>query len=179
MQRLALFTLVVFLAVGCAVNEREGTEQSAAQLDAGATQSVEKGFPTSLEELMFSSRPPLTENETAFLAAATDGDLEKVTSLLAEGVQVDIYDDSGYTALSWAAGNNHKNVVEFLVEKKAYLDAGAGIGGTPLATAAYEGHLEIVELLIASGADRNAKDGLGRMPLDAATGEAAKLLNAE
>ena len=65
---------------------------------------------------------------------------------------------------------------EFLIEKGAYIDAGAGIGGTPIARAAYEGHKDIVELLIAKGADVNAKDGTGRSPLDSADDSVAEIL---
>jgi len=99
-----------------------------------------------------------------------------VKALLAAGVDVDVYDEFGCTALFWAATNNHAGIVELLIEKKAYLDAGAGSGGTPLARAAYEGHLKIIELLIAGGADVNAKDTTGRPPLGTATDEAAEIL---
>ena len=54
---------------------------------------------------------------------------------------------------------NHKEVVEFLIENKAYIDAGAGMGGAPLHIAAYEGHSDIVELLISEGANVKAKTG--------------------
>ena len=65
---------------------------------------------------------------------------------------------------------------QFLIEKGANLNAGAGLGGTPLARAAYEGHVETVELLIAKGGAVNAKDGTGSTALDTAEEATADLL---
>lgn len=95
---------------------------------------------------------------------------------VAEGVDIDCSDAFSCTGLFWAAVNNHKPIVEFLIEKGANLDAGAGLGGTPLARAAYEGHAEIVELLLSKGADVNAKDVSGGSPLDSADESVVDLL---
>lgn len=91
-------------------------------------------------------------------------------------MDIDCSDAFSCTGLFWAAANNHKSIVEYLIEKGANLNAGAGVGGTPLARAAYEGHVEVVELLIAKGADVNAKDVSGRSPLDSADDSVAEIL---
>lgn len=91
-------------------------------------------------------------------------------------MDIDCSDAFSCTGLFWAAVNNHKPIVEFLIEKGANLDAGAGLGGTPLARAAYEGHAEIVELLLSKGADVNAKDVSGGSPLDSADESVVDLL---
>ncbi len=127
-------------------------------------------------ELLFGTDSTITEKDEAFLSAAKKGELDKVKSLLAEGVDVDCSDAFSCTALFWASANNHKSIVEFLIEKGANLNAGAGVGGTPLARAAYEGHVEVVELLIAKGADVNAKDVSGGSPLDSADESVVDLL---
>jgi ankyrin repeat protein len=127
-------------------------------------------------ELLFGTNSTITEKDEAFLSAAKKGKLDKVKSLLAEGVDIDCSDAFSCTGLFWASANNHKSIVEFLIEKGANLNAGAGIGGTPLARAAYEGHVEVVELLIAKGADVNAKDVSGSSPLDSADDSVAEIL---
>ncbi len=47
------------------------------------------------------------------------GDLEQVEKCLADGVDVNITDDGGYSALQAAAENNHLNIVKLLVSKGA------------------------------------------------------------
>ena len=140
-----------------------------------------KKFPSSTKELMFGSNPVVTDKDKAFWEAAKSGNLEAVQSLLGEGVDVDIYGstvgvDFGCTALFWAAKNNHIKVVQFLLEKDAYIDAGAGMGGSPLHRAAYEEHSEIVELLISEGANAEAKTGDGETVFDFANEEIAALI---
>jgi ankyrin repeat protein len=127
-------------------------------------------------ELLFGTNSTITEKDEAFLSAAKKGKLDEVKSLLAEGVDVDCSDAFSCTGLFWASANNHKSIVEYLIEKGANLNAGAGVGGTPLARAAYEGHVEVVELLIAKGADVNAKDVSGGSPLDSADESVVDLL---
>jgi ankyrin repeat protein len=127
-------------------------------------------------ELLLGTNSTITEKDEAFLSAAKKGKLDEVKSLLAEGVDVDCSDAFSCTGLFWASANNHKSIVEFLIEKGANLNAGAGVGGTPLARAAYEGHVEVVELLIAKGADVNAKDVSGGSVLDAADDSVAEIL---
>ena len=142
---------------------------------------TDKKFPSSTKELMFGSNPVVTDKDKALWEAAKSGNLEAVQSLLGEGVDVDIYGstvgvDFGCTALFWAAKHNHKEVVQFLLEKDAYIDAGAGMGGAPLHIAAYEGHSEIVELLISEGANAEAKTGDGKTVIDFANEEIAALI---
>ena len=161
----------------------EMLNQASEQIAAGPKASKgKKGFPSSTKEIMFGSNPVVTEKDKAFWEAAKSGNLEAVQSLLGEGVDVDIYGstvgvDFGCTALFWAAKHNHKEVVQFLLDKDAYIDAGAGMGGAPLHIAAYEGHSEIVELLISEGANAEAKTGDGKTVLDFANEEIATLIN--
>ncbi len=96
-------------------------------------------------------------------------------------MDVDIYGstvgvDFGCTALFWAAKHNHKEVVQYLLENKADIDAGAGMGGSALQIAVYEGHSEIVELLISEGANVQAKNGGGGTVFDFASEEMATLI---
>ena len=159
----------------------KGVEQSALNKEQPIEGKELPYFPSSTKELMFGSNPVVTDKDKAFWEAAKSGNLEAVHSLLGEGVDVDIYGstigvDFGCTALFWAAKHNHKQVVQFLLEKDAYIDAGAGMGGSPLHIAAYEGHSEIVELLISDGANADAKTGEGETVFDFANEEIAALI---
>ena len=151
------------------------------ELEIKLTKGRGKEFPSSTKEIMFGSNPVVTDKDKAFWEAAKSGNLEVVQRLLGEGVDVDIYGstvgvDFGCTALFWAAKHNHKGVVQFLIDKDAYIDAGEGMGGAPLHIAAWEGHSEIVELLISEGANTEAKDGTGETVLDSANEEIATLI---
>ena len=142
---------------------------------------TDKKFPSSTKEVMFGSNPVVKDKDKAFWAAAKSGNLEAMRRLLGEGVDVNIYGstigvDFGCTALFWAAKHNHIKVVQFLLERDAYIDAGAGIGGAPLHIAAYEGHSEIVKLLISEGANAEAKTGDGKTVFDFANEEIAALI---
>ena len=142
---------------------------------------TDEKFPSSTKEVMFGSNPVVKDKDKAFWAAAKSGNLEAMRRLLGEGVDVNIYGstigvDFGCTALFWAAKHNHIKVVQFLLERDAYIDAGAGIGGAPLHIAAYEGHSEIVKLLISEGANAEAKAGDGKTVFDFANEEIAALI---
>ncbi|MGC9051806.1 ankyrin repeat domain-containing protein, partial [Pyrobaculum sp.] len=51
----------------------------------------------------------------------------------------------------------HPDVVEYLIERGAYVDATTGDGATPLHIAAYMGHYAVVKILVERGANVNAR----------------------
>lgn len=67
------------------------------------------------------------------------------------------FDPYGYTALHYAAQQNHVKIVEFLISRGCPPDANS-CGATPLHRAAYSGSLHSCELLLEAGADPNAAD---------------------
>ena len=96
-------------------------------------------------------------------------------------MDIDIYGitvgvDFGCTALFRASKHNHKEVVQYLLENNACIDAGAGMGGSALQIAVYEGHSEIVELLVSEGANVHAKNSGGGTVFDFASEEMAELI---
>ena len=58
----------------------------------------------------------------------------------------------------WACKNGHLEVVRFLIENNANINAKSNKGFTPLIHACIKGHLEIAKLLIDNHADINIKD---------------------
>jgi ankyrin repeat protein len=93
---------------------------------------------------------------TALVKAASDGNLGLIQTLLTKGVVLDA--EHGCRALEGAAGEGHPEIVKFLLEKGADINAGNEYDRTALMSAAIRGQVEIVRLLLDRGADVNAKD---------------------
>jgi len=114
----------------------------------------------------------LPADHRAFLDAAIAGDLDKVKQLLAKGVQVDVredfapteyYEQSGQTALMYAAVGGHVEVVRVLLKAGANVNAidkmrSREYGGekSALHYAAQQPNVAVVEELLNAGADVNA-----------------------
>ncbi|MDH4227644.1 MAG: ankyrin repeat domain-containing protein [Deltaproteobacteria bacterium] len=91
--------------------------------------------------------------------AARSGNTSMIYALAALGADVNAKDKNGYTPLHHAMNRGDDEVVKFLIEKGADVNAKASSDGkTPLLI---EGSHETVKLLLASGADIKAidKDG--------------------
>ncbi|XP_032872608.1 ankyrin repeat and SAM domain-containing protein 6 isoform X2 [Amblyraja radiata] len=83
-------------------------------------------------------------------------------------VPVDCTDDDGNSALQFAAGNGHEQLVRFLLMKGASVDSRNHYGWTPLMQAGRFGHLNVAQVLLENGADANAANKLGAGVLTAA-----------
>eukprot|EP00581_Thalassiosira_minuscula_P019166 CAMPEP_0183734700 /NCGR_PEP_ID=MMETSP0737-20130205/44567_1 /TAXON_ID=385413 /ORGANISM="Thalassiosira miniscula, Strain CCMP1093" /LENGTH=607 /DNA_ID=CAMNT_0025968265 /DNA_START=54 /DNA_END=1877 /DNA_ORIENTATION=- len=95
---------------------------------------------------------------TNFIAAASEGDMEEVATLLRLGnVDVNGGDYDRRTALHLAAGNGHDRIIEFLCEAGANVNVVDRWGGKPLDDAQLQGHVDCVELLQKYGA-KNGKN---------------------
>ena len=97
----------------------------------------------------------LTKDEESFLWASETGNIEKVKELLALGVDVNIQDEEGLTALMNASSWGHEEIVKELIKAKADVNVQNLYGSTAFMNASYEGHTEIVRELIKVGADVN------------------------
>ncbi|MBI1214270.1 MAG: hypothetical protein GC185_00460 [Alphaproteobacteria bacterium] len=120
-------------------------------------------------------------NKRLFKALRNDK-LERVKKLLAEGADVNAYDDYRdstplYTATDWS----FPEAAQLLLEKGADAHfAKKGSGYTVLMKAAYIGDTQLVEALLAKGVDIEARDDDGRTALHKAAsngdGDMVKLL---
>ncbi|MDE2882994.1 MAG: ankyrin repeat domain-containing protein [Acidobacteriota bacterium] len=112
-----------------------------------------------LVSLLVTAVLPLAASaDERLLAAARDGQVEIVESLLAKGADVNAARGDGFTALHLAAEGGHRAVAQALVAAGAAVDAGTRIGGyTPLHVAARAGHGAVVLRLLDAGADPNAR----------------------
>jgi hypothetical protein len=63
-------------------------------------------------------------------------------------INVDQRDGNGFTALYWAAGNEHEAVVRVLLKYRAGVDVKNKYGGTALHRAAERGHEAVVRMLL-------------------------------
>ncbi|KAJ0181840.1 hypothetical protein K1T71_002562 [Dendrolimus kikuchii] len=102
--------------------------------------------------------------------AAFNGDKHKVQSLIDKAKNskelVNALDNSGYTALHYAARNGHVEVCKVLLNYGGDIDAQTRSGKvTPLLKAAAAGKAATVKLLIQSGAKVDAQDVDGKTVL--------------
>jgi ankyrin repeat protein len=99
--------------------------------------------------------------------AAECGALDDATILIREkGVDVDLRDDDGMTAISYAAMWNHDSVLNLLhLVGGASLNVQDNDGDTPVIQAAYNNSPDALELLISFGADTSVKNKDGKCAL--------------
>lgn len=116
---------------------------------------------------------------TELHAAAWNGDVEAIRTLVKRGVDVGVSSDSGITPLHSAAIGNQAGSIDALVALGAPLEARDNTGRTPLFIAVdVNAHpAAVLNALLAAGASPVAKDKFGKTPLEAAwTDEARALL---
>jgi hypothetical protein len=105
--------------------------------------------------------------ETALMMAALKGHLAWVQRLVARGAAIQ---REGWTPLHYAASGGGVEVVRWLLEQGAAIDAPAPNRNTPLMMAARYGASESVDLLLARGADPRPRNERGLDAADFARG---------
>lgn len=96
------------------------------------------------------------------MVAAGQGDAAGVEKLLNSGVDPNLKDQLGFTALIMAPRGGNAQVVKLLLAKGADANAKSGLlGYTALMGAAAAGNLEMVKALLASGARVNTRNDDG------------------
>ena len=91
--------------------------------------------------------------------AVVDGDIERVKSEIAAGVDINSKNRMGWTLLHIAVNKKHSEIAQLLLEKGADVNIRDNRGRTPVHIAVETGQKAIVEALIAKGADLNIIDG--------------------
>ncbi|MDR1469123.1 MAG: ankyrin repeat domain-containing protein [Spirochaetaceae bacterium] len=108
--------------------------------------------------------------QPGLIEAVLNDDKEKVQNLLASGVDINITDRAGWTALHFTAQENNIVLAKILLENEARVDIQEEHGNTPLFKAVFNctGDGTMIKLLLSYGADRNLKNNYGVSPLDLA-----------
>ncbi len=113
------------------------------------------------------STPP----EAPVADAAMRGDVDRVRSLLRDGMDVNAAQGDGMTALHWAAELGDVEMANVLVYGGAFLEATTRLGGfTPLLAASRAGSAGVVSALLEAGADVGARTSTGETALHFAAG---------
>ncbi|KAG4075892.1 hypothetical protein HA402_003718 [Bradysia odoriphaga] len=93
-------------------------------------------------------------------SAALYNDIARLKELINRG-HTNNQDESGYTALHYAARNNNITACQLLIEANANVNAETKGGVTPLQRAAMMGHLDVVKFLLTHQADVKVQDSDG------------------
>lgn len=110
-------------------------------------------------------------NQTLFLAACANGDVEECKSLISAGTDINCVNVDGMTGMHQACIDDNIDMVRFLITAGADVNAIDNDGWTPLHAAANCGHTEIVQLLIDSKADPRIVNNDGELASDIAETE--------
>ena len=92
------------------------------------------------------------EYDKLFLSSAENGDIETINYLLENGINKDVKNKHGETALHLAAGAGRINIMKQLIKFKSNKDATDNEDWTPLKLAVYNGQTYSVKFLLNAGA---------------------------
>jgi TonB family protein len=107
------------------------------------------------------------------MRAARDGERKNIKALLEQGVDVNLRDPAGWSALTYAAANGDLEIVKALVSKGAEIDSKSEpktdlkdqLEYTPLMAAVTYRNVAVIKILIAQGANVNQPDRVGSTAL--------------
>ncbi len=110
--------------------------------------------------------PPMERLVELWFDAARMGRDDMVPALLAAGVDIEVTDVKGYTALVLASYNGQESTTALLLKHGAAVDgAHDAQGNTALMGVCFKGYLPIARMLIDAGADVNRRNGVGQTAL--------------
>lgn len=90
------------------------------------------------------------------LKAVKEGEIVAVKELLDNGIDVNLRDENGMTALIQASSQGHTDIVRLLLERGAAVNARTKDGWSALMEAALYDFTDIFKLLVEHGADIHA-----------------------
>jgi hypothetical protein len=106
--------------------------------------------------------------ETTIISAASNGSVDRLKELLADGADVNEADEEGRTALHWSAGYSEIECMKALIEAKCDINAVDENSNTALSYAAGYGNEDAVKLLLDHKADVLVKNAEGKTAKDVA-----------
>jgi hypothetical protein len=106
--------------------------------------------------------------ETTIISAASNGSVDRLKELLADGADVNEADEEGRTALHWSAGYSEIECMKALIEAKCDINAVDENSNTALSYAAGYGNEDAVKLLLDHKADVSVKNAEGKTAKDVA-----------
>ena len=102
--------------------------------------------------------------ENALMWACHHGNLPLVVELIT--IKNVAIDKVGWSAIHYAASAGHYDVVKFLIDHQANVDALSPNETTPMMLAARHGHIKVVKLLLDNGADLSIKNQQNMTAID-------------
>ncbi len=106
---------------------------------------------------------PNTHGETALMQVSLTEEVSVARRLIANGAQVN---RPQWAPLHYAASAGQIEMIRFLLEEHAYIDAESPNGTTPLMMAARQKQIEAVKLLLEEGADPTQRNQSGLTAAD-------------
>ncbi len=89
------------------------------------------------------------------------GDSEAFKACFEAGVDVNIQNKYGWTPLHIAIRRNHRDMVEYLLDKGADINRVDGVGWTPLMESIMDDMTDLCALLVSRGADKSIANQRG------------------
>ena len=110
---------------------------------------------------LFKESVDFRESANDVISAAKSGDVGEVERLIRSGVDINIRDNGGNTALILASYYDHIEVVKLLIEAGVDLNIRDDESSTALILASYQNNIEVVKLLTEGGANLNIRSNAG------------------
>ena len=103
--------------------------------------------------------------------------IELIKQFKMNGLNLDLQDDSGWTALHFAAQENSPEIIELLAGSKANLNIQEENGRTPLFIAIFDRNDKSAITLLENGADITVNNNSGVSPMSFVTKKVKKWIN--
>lgn len=123
--------------------------------------AAQNGYIDIIKELVNNGANYKDHQGAILTIAAFNGKKDVVEYFLKKGVNVDVKDQDGSTALINASNNNQLEIVKYLVKNGADVNAKSKNGTTSLMVSASSGNSDIITLLLKNKADVNIKNNDG------------------